>query len=63
MKTHPNATADCAIYNQIKNALIIHEPLFIQYSESKSMNNHSGYIYYGDHKNPPKGFDVIDKML
>lgn len=60
MKCHPNATADCNIYNNIRNSCVIDAPVFIQYSNSKSMNGHVGYIFYGDHKEPPPGFNPIN---
>lgn len=60
--THSTGKADNDIY-QILNAYILDKPLFIQYSEQYSMNNHIGYIYYGNHKNPPTNFMTIDEML
>lgn len=53
---HPKATADGLIYNNLGISLVTHHPIFIQYSDKKSMNNHVGYIFYGDHKTPPHGF-------
>ena len=54
--------ADNDIY-QVMNAYILDKPLFIQYSKQKSMNNHIGYIYYGNHTIPPKNFISIEEML
>ena len=62
-KNHKEGKADNHIY-QVMKAYVIDKPLFIQYSKTKSMiNGHSGYIFYGDHKNPPNGFISISKML
>lgn len=60
---NPNATADCHVFYKIQPSYILNKPLFIQYSNNKSMNNHVGYIYYGDHKTPPIGFKKIENML
>lgn len=55
--------ADNNIYQAVKNSYILSQPLFIQYSQTKSMNNHIGYIFYGDHDNPPQGFQTINEVL
>lgn len=62
METHKNATADGLIYNNVGNAYVLDRPIFIQYSDSKSMNNHTGYIFYGDHTTPPDGFSLINNI-
>ena len=49
-------TADGMIYMNVGNAYVLNTPLFIQYSKNVSMNNHCGYIFYGDHSSPPSGF-------
>lgn len=56
----PNATADCDVFCAMKPSFVLNKPLFIQYSGNKSMNNHIGYIFYGDHESPPNGFEEID---
>ena len=63
MSEHPNATADANVYNAIGNAYILNSPLFIQYSKTTSMNKHIGYIYYGNHSSPPKGFKPVSEMI
>ena len=55
--------ADNNIYQAVKNSYILSQPLFIQYSQTKSMNNHIGYIFYGDHDKPPQGFQTINEVL
>ena len=46
-------------YSHLK-VLVHKDPLFIQYNKRTSgVNKHTGYIFYGDHKEPPKGFSVI----
>ena len=62
-KRNPNATADNRIFQIIPHSYILDKPLFIQYSCKKSMNNHVGYIYYGDHAYPPMGFNSIEQVL
>lgn len=37
--------------------------MFIQYTSAKSMHNHVGYTYYGDHDTPPKGFKKIEDIM
>ena len=58
-----DAVADGEIYNNVKDPFVANIPFFIQYSGEKSMNNHYGYILYGDHDMPPDGFESIDKIL
>lgn len=53
-----NVTAD-GIFVKIPNSYMINKPIFIQYNAATSMNKHNGYILYGDHKNPPPGYDVF----
>lgn len=55
-------TADGYIYNNVGTTVVIDKPLFIQYSGSSSMNKHIGYIFYGDHKEPPSGFLKIEEL-
>ena len=52
--------ADCNIFYSVPNSYVIDYPIFIQYSSSQSMNNHIGYIFYGDHDDPPKRFNPIN---
>ena len=54
-----NATADCQIFYNLQPGYILNKPLFIQYSDKKSMNGHIGYIYYGDNIKPPENFPEI----
>ena len=56
---HPNGKADNEIFFEMKPSYVIDYPLFIQYAAKKSMNGHVGYIYYGDHAEPPKGFSKV----
>lgn len=60
---NPNRRADNDIFMSVGKGYILNYPLFIQYSEQKSMNNHVGYIFYGDHNTPPIGFPPIDYYL
>ena len=62
-KQNPNATADNRIFQVIPHSYILDNPLFIQYSCKRSMNNHIGYIFYGNHACPPIGFNSIEQML
>lgn len=55
--------ADCYVFQAIKNSYVIDYPLFIQYSQNKSMNNHVGYILFGDHDTPPCKFIKIEDYL
>ena len=49
------------MFYAISNSYIVNYPIFIQYSSSASMNNHIGYIFYGDHPTPPKRFKPLLK--
>ena len=60
---NPTGRADNTIFASVGKSYVLNYPLFIQYSESKSMNKHIGYIFYGDHQNPPAGFPTIDWYL
>jgi hypothetical protein len=51
------------IFKDIPNAYILSSPIFIQYSGEISMNKHIGYIFNGDNKLPPNGFDYIENVL
>lgn len=62
MKKDRTIPAD-VIFSNIPNTYILKQPLFIQYSDNKSMNGHIGYIYYGDYKYPPKNFEKIEDLL
>ena len=48
--------ADGMFSNKACNVYFIKYPLFIQYSSEKSMNGHSGYIFYGNSATPPIGY-------
>ena len=60
-ETNKNAYADNDVFYAISNSYIVNYPIFIQYSSSASMNNHIGYIFYGDHPTPPKKFKPLLK--
>lgn len=60
-ETNENAYADNDVFYAISNSYIVNYPIFIQYSSSTSMNNHIGYIFYGDHPTPPKRFKALLK--
>ena len=62
-RRNPYATADNMIFQSVPNSYILDKPLFIQYSQKCSMNRHSGYIYFGDHRLPPPGFKRIEDVL
>lgn len=55
-----NVNADGMLW-RMSNSYCIGDPLFIQYSNSSSMNNHYGYIYFKNRKTPPLNFDAIQK--
>lgn len=57
---NPNKSADNTVFKTISPSYIIDQPLFIQYTSSKSMNGHVGFAYYGNHKNPPNGFSLVN---
>lgn len=57
-----NATADGDVFLYLQPSYILDTAIFIQYSTNHSMNGHIGYIYYGDHDEPPKGFNPIQTV-
>lgn len=59
---NPLGRADNNIFSSMSKSYILNYPLFIQYSETKSMNRHIGYIFYGDHQTPPEGFPTIKEI-
>lgn len=63
IKCNPSTTADGTIFNKINNSYTLDKPIFIQYTNLHSMNKHIGYILYGNHINPPKGYGYIEDIL
>lgn len=62
-KKNPFKTADNMIFSVVSPSYILNYPLFIQYSNTPSMNGHTGYIFYGDNKTPPRGFLTMKQLL
>lgn len=57
-KNNPEKYADNMIFKEINPSYVIDYPLFIQYTNSKSMNGHTGFVYYGNKTTPPIGFSI-----
>lgn len=51
------------IFNELQEGYMLKSPIFIQYSQHMSMNNHFGYIFDGDHHIPPNGFLPIENYF
>lgn len=54
-ENNDNTVSD-GFYKFVDNVYMTKEPVFIQFSQKKSMNGHVGYILEGDHRTPPAGF-------
>lgn len=55
--------ADNEVFMKIGQSYVVDSPMFIQFTNERSMNNHVGYIFYGDHDAPPVGFERIEDVI
>ena len=59
---YPDKSADNNVFMKMSPSYVIDWPIFIQYTESKSMNGHIGFAFYGNTKKPPRGFSIKTQM-